>query len=271
MEIKVHLRPLSAVRPHEETAPELTAKLSRAILSDAVQRDPIIVDRNTGTVLDGTHRLSSLKEIGARNVVCHLVEYTSAAVKLQRWLRVLRMTREGVLPPLLESLGIHHVVSRREAFDIVERRGKSIAILTYDKCYVPVHSLRSVADCYDLLKGIDLASKELGWKRDFVDEEYVNVELRSPKNVIVLAPWLSKLNVLRAASTGRLLPYKTTMHVVDLRPLGVNYPLAELKKHRPSKDMLIEKLTTPKISIMNPPYTHLGRTYKERVVVLERK
>ncbi len=270
-EIKVDLRPISAVIPHEETTGDLTAKLTQAILRDGVQRDPIVVDGGTGTILDGMHRQRSLKEIGARNIVCHIVDYGSAAVRLQRWVRVLRRTREGLLLPLLDSVGIDHAVSTQEAFDQVENGGRTVAILTREKCYVPPRSLRSVLECYGLVMKVDVLSSQFGWTQDFVDEEYVDVELSSPTNVVVLAPKLSKNDVLQAASTGKLLPHKTTMHLIDLRPLGVDYPLSELKKERPSKEMLIDKLKTSRTSIKEPPYTHLGRTYKERVMVLERE
>ncbi len=271
VEIKVDLQPISAVLPHEETTRELTAKLTRSILRDEIQRDPIVVDVSTRTILDGMHRQRSLREIGARNIVCHMVDYSSATVALQRWVRVLRRTREGLLLPLLDSVGIDHVVSTQEAFDQVERGGRTVAILTQEKCYVPPQALRSVSDCYGLVKKVDILSGQFGWTRDFVDEEYIDVELSSPTNVVVLAPKLSKNDVLQAASTGKLLPHKTTMHLIDLRPLGVDYPLSELTKERPSKEMLIEKLRTSRGSIKEPPYTHLGRTYKERVMVLERE
>ena len=270
VEIKVDIRPLTAVLPHEETVPELTSKLSKAILADGVQRDPIIVDGSTGTVLDGMHRLSSLREIGAQNVVCHLVDYSSIGVEMRRWVRVLRRTREGVLLPLLESVGIDRVVPMEEALGLVERGGDYVAILTKEKCYVPPEGLRNIAECYDLIKEIDGRSRKLGWEEDFVDEESVHVELSSPSNVVVFAPKLSKQDVLQAARKRRLLPHKTTMHIVDLRPLGVDYPLSELRQERPSKRALIARLTTSRASIMNPPYTHLGRTYNERVMVLEK-
>jgi hypothetical protein len=269
-EVKVDLRPISAVFPHEETTPELTAKLTQAILRDAVQRDPIIVDATTGTILDGMHRRRSLQEIGARNIVCHLVDYSSPRIVLQRWIRVLRRTSEGLLLPLLDSVGIDRAVSTEEAFDQVEGVGKSVAILTQGKCYVPQRALRSVAECYELVKKVDIVSSRFGWKQDFVDEEYLDVELSSRTNVVVLAPKLTKQDVLQAARTGKLLPHKTTMHLIDLRPLGVDYPLLELKKERPSKEMLTDKLRTSRVSLKTPPYTHLGRTYKERVMVLEK-
>lgn len=271
VDVKVDLRPISAVLPHEETTRELTEKLTRAILSDAVQKDPIIVDATTGTILDGMHRQRSLKEIGARNIVCHLVDYSSTGIVLQKWVRVLRRTREGLLLPLLDSLGIDRVVSTEEAFDEVEGEGKSVAILTQKKCYVTRKALGTVAECYDLVKKIDVVSTQFGWKQDFVDEEYLDMELSSSTNVVVLAPKLSKQDVLNAARTGNLLPHKATMHLIDLRPLGVDYPLSELLKERPSKEMLLDELRTSRVSLKDPPYTRLGRTYKERVMVLERE
>ena len=75
--VEVDLRPIGSVLPHEETITDLSSRLSDQIRADGFQRDPIIVDRENHVVLDGMHRLRALKELGARHILCHLVDYSS--------------------------------------------------------------------------------------------------------------------------------------------------------------------------------------------------
>ncbi len=270
MEIRVDIRRLSAVLPHEETLLELSFKLAQEILSARMQRDPIIVDENTGVVLDGMHRLSSLKRLGSKCVVCHLVDYSSKRVCLRRWVRVLRRATNEDITKLLESLEVNQPAKLSEALELVETGGNFVAVMAKGKCYVSSRELGSLADCYDIVKRIDSFARQNGWREDFVGEERIHDQLVSPRAMVILPPPLTKQDVLRAATTGRLLPHKTTMHVIDLRPLGVDYPLSELRKERPSERILMTRLSTSRVSIRSPPYTHLGRTYDERVMVLRR-
>src|SRR5207245_11653085 len=83
--VEVDLRPIGSVLPHEETITDLSSRLSDQIRADGFQRDPIIVDRENHVVLDGMHRLSALKELGARHIVGRVVDYSAPEIRLERW------------------------------------------------------------------------------------------------------------------------------------------------------------------------------------------
>ena len=53
------VKPVSILRPHEETIPEHVRGLTAEMKRDGVQRDPIIIDQDTATDLDGMHRLAA--------------------------------------------------------------------------------------------------------------------------------------------------------------------------------------------------------------------
>jgi ParB-like chromosome segregation protein Spo0J len=77
------VKPVSTLRPHEEVIPSHVEGLAAEMKRDGVQKDPIIVDGDTMTVLDGMHRLAAFVSLGVENAVCCSVDYSSPAVKIR--------------------------------------------------------------------------------------------------------------------------------------------------------------------------------------------
>ncbi len=267
-EVKVDLRPISSVLPHEETIQELSSILKDQIRNDGFQRDPIIVDGETRVVLDGMHRVRALKDLGARHVVCQLADYSSREVKLDSWARVVRDEGTEKLLSLMTKLGIDRRVSREEAFALVEGRGTPIAVLTPESSFVSPRGFTDLLDSFGLVRRFDVACGTMGCPQDFVEKDLVEVALSNPKTLAVLTLKAKKNEVLDAARSGKLFPHKSTMHLVGFRVVGVNYPVSELMKERPSRGLLVARLERTGVSILEPPVTYFGRRYKERLLVV---
>lgn len=264
---KVELFPTSSLLPHEETVPNLLNSLIQQMKNDGVQRDPIIVEKDNYIVLDGMHRLGALKSIGIENVVCHIVDYSSQDIQVQRWLRAVRIADYGIFRHMLENLKIDKVTTLSEAVEAVDSGKGIIAVLTSDRCYVSSHAM-SIPDSYSLLRQIDRVTEMIGWKYEFIQYDEIDLELIKPRSAVIVPPRLGKRDVVEAALKGKLLPYKSTMHIVNPRILGLNYPLSELKKQNPSREILIRKLSS-KFKAIEPPSEYMGRRYKERILVME--
>src|SRR5439155_9321366 len=54
-----------------------------------ILRHPIIADSATGAVLDGTHRLAALSQLGYKTIPTALIDYQNPLVKVDRWFRVI--------------------------------------------------------------------------------------------------------------------------------------------------------------------------------------
>lgn len=266
--VEVDLRPIASVLPHEETISELSSRLSDQIRSDGFQRDPIIVDIENHVVLDGMHRLKALKDLGAHHILCQLVDYSSPEIRLERWARSLKGVKEESLVRMLHDSRIDRRVSRKEAIDLVDRRSIPIAVLTSSSSFVTTSSFRSVTESFELVRRLDAACRALGLKEDFVEEELMEATIPNPGSIVILTPKASKKEVIEAAKSGRLFPHKSTMHLIGLRAVGVNYPLSELREERPSGEMRVSKLKGARGSILNPPVTYLGRRYNEKLLVV---
>ncbi|TLX96539.1 MAG: DUF1015 family protein [Thaumarchaeota archaeon] len=266
--VEVDLRPIGSVLPHEETITDLSSRLSDRIRADGFQRDPIIVDRENHVVLDGMHRLRALKDLGARHILCHLVDYSSPEIRLERWARLLKGAKRESLVEILKSSRIDRRVSLKEAIELVDGRSTPVSVLTSGSCFVASSRFRSLAVSFELVRRLDEASRAMGLKQDFIEEELVETAIPNPGNVVILAPRVKKNEVIEAAKSGKLFPHKSTMHVIGLRTVGVNYPLSELQEEEPSHELRASKLEAARGSILDPPVTYFGRRYWEKLLVV---
>jgi len=270
-DIRVELKTITSVLPHEETVPELSSALAGQIEEDRFQRDPIIIEREHQVVLDGMHRLKALKDLGARLILCHSVDYSSPDVRLDCWARLLEGEDLRVLTESLRSLGIDSEVTREEALSLVEQRRTRLGVLTGKRSFVSSTPFNSLTESFNVLRSIDASSSALGLRQDFIERERIDEALSRPRSAVVIAPRATKREVLSAARSGRLFPHKSTLHSVSLRIVGVNYPLSELRRGRPPRDLLEERLGRAEVSILEPPVTYLGRRYRERLLVVGRQ
>ena len=266
--VEVDLRPIGSVLPHEETITDLSSRLSDQIRADGFQRDPIIVDRENHVVLDGMHRLRALKELGARHILCHLVDYSSPEIRLERWARSLKGVKRESLAEILKDSRIDRRVSRKEAIELVDGRSTPVAVLTSGSCFVASSSFRSLAETFELVRSLDEASRAMGLREDFIEEEIIETAIPNPGSVVILTPRVEKKEVIAAAKSGRLFPHKSTMHVIGIRAVGVNYPLSELQEEEPSQEVRASKLEGARGSILDPPVTYFGRRYWEKLLVV---
>ena len=266
--VKLGLRPVSSLLPHEETIPEHARRIRDQLARQGVQKDPLVVDGETGTVLDGMHRLSAFRELRLEYAVCALVDYSSRSVKLLRWLRCVRAERRDLLELCFKEAGVGVKSDISEAFDAVESGRSSVAMISSRGCLRSAAPAGKGSGPSSIVKRIDLAVDAMGWKETFVGEDELDVALQDENSALVLTPRLSKGDVIEAALTGRLLPHKTTMHVVEPRPVAIDFPIKSLKETKPPEGLLKEKLKSAPSELLPPNSTYAGRRYKERLLVL---
>ncbi len=264
--IRVDLRPVSSLLAHEDTIPEQLDKIAKQIKKDTVQKDPLIVDGESSAVLDGMHRLSAFSKLGLENIVCCLVDYSSPGIELSRWARVYRAPQKGLVYQALGELGITKKVTLTEAFDSLDARRCGLAALGQEACLVPDgHS--DIAAAFRMVRGLDEVSRALGWQRSFVREDEVDISLQDDSNVVVLVQRLAKHDVLAAARTGILFPCKTSLHMIDPRPVALNFPIDELNSA--TRRSLLELMEKRPPKTLPPNSVYEGRRYKERLLLLD--
>ncbi len=262
------IKPVSALRPHEDIIPEHVRGLASEIEKEGIQKDPIIIDGDSLTVLDGMHRLAAFGALGIENAVCCSVEYSSKAVALRRWARVYATPRSNSIRDVLGESGLTKRTTLAQAFDALEGLDTGLALLTSDAAYLPEGKL-DISGAMETMHDFDRASEERGWARSFVPEDDVDVPLQSARNIVLLVRKLRKDDVVNAARSGRLFPCKTSMHRIDPRPVAVDFPTAELGGATSAS--LRKKLEGRKEVLLPANSLYEGRRYQERLLLLNRE
>ena len=262
------VKPVSALRPHEETIPSHVQGLAAEMKRDGVQRDPIIIDLESLTVLDGMHRLAAFISLGVENAVCCSVDYASSAVKLGRWARVYTLPIGFPLPEILRRSGLTRRSTLAQAFDALEGRDTGLALLTPNSAFLPEGTL-DLGPAMETVSDFDRMGEADGWKREFVPEDDVDVPLQSDRNIVLLVRKLRKDDVMNSAKSGRLFPCKTSMHVIDPRPVAVDFPMSELGGATSAS--LRRRLEGRHEQLLPPGSLYEGRRYKERLLLLNQE
>jgi len=259
------VKPVAALRPHEEIIHSHVEGLKADIMREGVQKDPIIIDHDTLTVLDGMHRLAAFQSLGCENAVCCSVEYSSSTVSLGRWARIYTLSGGDALSEALEVADLRRRVTLAQAFEALDDRQSGLAVLTENAAYLPETPL-DMGQATDMVLALDRMSEERGWKRRFVPEDDIDVPLQTERNFVVLLRKLRKEDVVNAARSGKLFPCKTSMHVIDPRPVAVNFPVKELNEATGAT--LRKRLEGRTERLLPPGAEYEGRRYKERLLLL---
>lgn len=257
----IRILPLNSLLPHEKVIEEGVEKLRNEILSDGIQKDPIIVEKDTFVVLDGTHRLNALKMIGIEYAVCYLVPYSLGGIRVERWARVVSHEKK-MIHHLLDALSLRQSISFENAFRLSENKG--VAFFAGGSCYGK--EFLSVLEAYSFVEKIEKTSKIMGWRVEYLPEDEIDIAIRKGK-LVILGPRLRKQDVVEIAKRGALLPPKTTHHIIDPRPVSIRYPIEKLRAWREEPAKLINQ--EPKI--LPPESVYEGRRYKESLIVLNER
>jgi len=262
------IKPISVLRPHEKTIPDHVRGLAEEMRKEGIQRDPIIIDQETATVLDGMHRLAAFGVLKIDNAVCCSVEYSSKSVSIGRWARVYSIKRGDSAAAALGRAGLTRRATLAEALDDLDSKEAGLAVLTSNAAYLPSGRM-DLTRAIDTIEDFDAKSVENKWERKFVPEDDIDVPLQSDLNIVVLVRRLGKDDVVEAGRSGKLFPCKTSMHRIDPRPVAVNFPLTELNGATTAG--LRKALAGREERLLPPNSTYAGRRYKERLLLLNQE
>ena len=220
--ILITLRKTSDLRPHEETVAEDLKKLVDALRENPVLRHPIIADRITGTVLDGTHRLAAVKQLKCNFIPSALVDYNDPQITIERWFRQFSGSNLQNLERDLMRLDPRKV-SLDECEDGLSKR-RWYATVEKSKSYLafPVRG----PDPYQMVQDshrIEIVARKQGARITYHDNK--DVEAGDSESLVMSTIKLGKKEIVETVKKGKLFPPKSTRHLVPSRPLGGGVPI----------------------------------------------
>ena len=84
--MKVELVPLGVLRPHEQILPKKVDQLEKMTHRWNAYTKPLLIDRATGTILDGHHRYQVAQRLELLCVPCVLIDYLEdSLIELDIW------------------------------------------------------------------------------------------------------------------------------------------------------------------------------------------
>jgi hypothetical protein len=220
--ILITLRKTTDLMPHEETVAEDLKKLVDALRENPVLRHPIIADRRTGIVLDGTHRLAAIKQLNCNFIPSALVDYDDPQITIERWFRQFSGSNIRNLENDLARLSPKEV-SHGECEDGLSKRRWYATVENPRSCLA--FEVRS-QNPYEMAR--DSHSIEMAARKHGVSVAYQDSKDTRPvdsESLIMSTIKIEKKEVVETVKQGKLFPPKSTRHLVPSRPLGGGVPI----------------------------------------------
>jgi len=256
--------PIECIHPHEEYDPKILMEITNSITTDGVVHDPLLVSAGSLVILDGTHRYRALANLGCCSVPVALYDYFSSEVGIGCWYRCV----EGV--PMLKPTSFgSKMTSLKDGLEMVKKREALISVLLGDRALISTGDF-DIFKAYRLLSLLehDLSSS---CKISYASEEEAVGMLESGLVAAVIAsPPIKKVEVIKAAEAAKLFPIKSTRHVINSRPLGLDIPLKWL--FRPKEEaagMLNARLRSGCFRSLPSGTSVNGRRYEEEIYIFE--
>ncbi len=261
------LRPISTLKPHEETIPLEMERIVESLRHDPVLRHPLIADRESGLVLDGTHRLAALKGLGCFSVPCALIDYQESTVKVERWFRIIADSSLHEFNAKLAGTTSHEEKPVR-AEQCLLRRDCYASLEDIRSCLVFPSEDRAPIELVRKAFAIEKVARDEGLGIKYSD----NKKLPSSENRLMLSTVkLEKKEIVDSCLRGVLFPPKTTRHIIPSRPLGTSTPLEWLRAQPSEENELrfTKNLRSRRVKRL-PEGSKVGsRRYQEEVFVFD--
>ena len=239
--------------------------LLREIEDDEELWCPVIVDRESMVVLDGTHRVNALRALGCKYVCVYFVDYSDSEIGVERWFRAITeyLPKERV-EEIAEELSMVLI-----SMDSSGVKDVSYPVLRLrDGSSFALASRGDSLGCFDTLRTFERKLETMGYEMSFDTEADADAKLtRSAISAVLQPPALGKDQVVSAAIQGHVLPCKATRHIIPGRPVGVDVPLTLLKNHEISLEeanaRLAARIEQKTTEYMPPGTVWRGRRYDE--------
>lgn len=224
---RLEIRETNSLYDHEQVITKSLIKLKEGMLNIGQLVDPLIIDKKTGVVLDGNHRLNVLKIIECPLAACQTVDYQSNEIKVGTWYPTLDISTEELLK--LDSV-------RYEKVD--EETGKKAV----DSLRAPLLAITPSKECFLLNPGkykIKEMVEEQRYLLSLLDAKqpsYLPIEeieeRRKRGQTVFYRRTYTKEEIIKFALDHSPLPPKSTRHLIPWRIIRLNMKLGWLNSDK---------------------------------------
>jgi hypothetical protein len=270
LKLEIKLEEIKKLYIHEEIIPRIVEWLSVEI-KRGIYKHPVIVDKKTRVVLDGVHRVAALQHLGYKLIPVCLVNYNNPSIRVKSWFRTIekgQKTGENVRKDLEESgYNLQEIVENELKRKVCDRE-IIIGIVTSRKCYGIPGKIESIKEIYEYIKQLERNLRSVSYNiRYETESDAINKVKLGKALAAIVAPRITKRDVVTAALSGEVFVHKSTCHAIPARPLFVNVPIEWLNMDsKEANKLLLEHLSKKKLRRLLAGQT-LDRRYKEELYV----
>ena len=257
MKNSLEVRELGSILPHEQVVQANVLRLKQIMLNIGTIVDPLLVDKKTGVLLDGHHRLKVLEHIECPRAVCQTVDYTSKDIHLGTWYPTISLNPEQIYK--LDSLK-HEKVDFEAGMETINKFKAPFMVATKTKGYHLInpgtYSLNEmIAEQTRIVSLLEKGTVE------YIAEVEAQRYLDENKSVLYRRPY-TKEEVVKMAEMHTPLPPKSTRHLIPGRILRLNMKLGWLHKPKEETTKELHDMLTTRVLGGNV------RRYYESVIVI---
>ena len=263
IDIELAVESLDRLYLHEHVVTEHQERLASAIETDGTLLDPIIIDRTSGVVLDGMHRLTSLAQLGYTSIPTARVEYDDPQIAVERWVKLYDATASTVISTACDTAGIDIIEAPPTEGD-----PRPELYLSGDRYLLDV-PLNPTATYCDRMHTLFSMLLDRGHDPTLIADS--NLEWTGVADAAaIVQPVIDKELVVATATRGIRFPPNTSRHIIPTRPVGVNVPLKFLSEdHETADQLLTDFLLDRTIRAIDRGDVHDGRVYDETLITFE--
>lgn len=230
------LLPVQHLHPHEITVSHLLKELKKELLNDKYIKNPIIVDEESLTVLDGMHRLKAIKELGLEYIPACLHDYNDKSVKLGSWCRKLVFDKGkhekeqamAQIKQILEDRFSYKELSIKKARQLLTSTREDFLIINPNQS-MSIYGTGGKNNKYWRVHNLEEKLKDsIEVKIEYIADKKIIESINEKRDIFLIPPSITKQIVLKHHKEN-LFPPKTTRHVFSARPLFLNVPFSFLK------------------------------------------
>ena len=218
---------------HEEVVPNLLKRLMKEFEKSYFMLHPIIIDKRSRVVLDGTHRVQALRKLGFKHILACEVDYAHPAILVRRWFRIVHLkekSREDLMCILREysrNYDLELISLKRGVRDCLK---EDVLLVKIPPETLALRSGRGISTvkAYILLRELEMRIIRSGYTIEYTIES-IPSDTAEGNYAILIPRRISKEDVVETATKGILFPPKSTRHIIPIRPMFVNIPLRLLK------------------------------------------
>ncbi|MCX8198381.1 MAG: hypothetical protein N3F07_04320 [Candidatus Micrarchaeota archaeon] len=223
---RLQIMPLERLKPHEEIIPYNLQKLREAMLNLGRLVDPLIIENKNFIVIDGNHRRKVLEIIKCPNAACQLVDYDSPEIRVGTWFPVSKTIKPDDINVLKgESVdyetGLGAIEKMQAAFLYVKKHNGKKECVLYDSNEQNVQSI--IAQQRKFITSLE--GRDLQYVADDKAEEYLNSGY-----AVFYRRRYTKSEIVQEAMAGRVMPPKSTRHIIPDRIIRLNLHLGWLSE-----------------------------------------